>query len=276
MGTELGRQGVALTLPEWSARALDTAPQTVELVHRRYVAAGADVHTANTFRTKRRNVGDRWEELARRAIRIARACVNPEQRVAGSLAPLEDCYRPDRSPGSASRSEHRELALLLADEGVDVILCEAFSAGAEALVAVEEAVRTGVETWIALTAGPRATLMTPDAMSKLAGACANAGARAVLVNCTAASMTLRFVEAIAGSGARVGAYANAGAPSEGLGWEADPNRAAAAYAQLALQWIEAGASIVGGCCGTRPEHILEIARTVGSLTARDEPRRARN
>src|ERR1700674_3522955 len=98
MGTELAHRGVALPAPAWSAIALDVAPDLVAAVHRDYVAAAATVHTANTLRTKRRCVGPRWEELARRAVRIAREAVG-ELRVAGSLAPLEDCYRPDLSPG---------------------------------------------------------------------------------------------------------------------------------------------------------------------------------
>src|SRR5579883_1481352 len=94
LGTELARRGVATPAPAWSAHALDVAPEVVAAIHRDYVAAGATVHTTNTFRTKRRSVGDRWEELLKRAVRIARESVG-ELRVAGSIAPLEDCYRPD-------------------------------------------------------------------------------------------------------------------------------------------------------------------------------------
>ncbi|HXX68738.1 MAG TPA: homocysteine S-methyltransferase family protein [Polyangiaceae bacterium] len=276
MGTELSRRGVALPLPGWSAHALDAAPEMVALVHHEYALAGATIHTANTFRTKRRAVGDRWEGMARHAMRLARASIRPEHRLAGSLAPLEDCYRPDQSPGRSSRSEHRELARVLADEGADLLLCETFSAEDEAVVAVEEAARTGIETWIALTAGRDGSLMTPRAMAKLARTCASAGAHAVLVNCTPASDTLRFVEAIAGSTPAFGAYANAGAPEQGLGWQAEPDGAAAAYARMAQGWIEAGATIVGGCCGTRPEHIAELARIAGALTGRGERRRDRS
>ena len=276
LGTELVRRGIALPSPAWSAQALETAADTIGLIHRDYVAAGATVHTANTFRTKRRAVGDRWEELARRAVRIARASVRPEQRVAGSLAPLEDCYRPDRSPGASSRPEHRELARVLADEGVDVLLCETFAAADEALVAVDEAARTGVETWIALTAGPDGSLMSPEAMASLSRSCCRAGARAVLVNCTPASKTLRYLDAIAGCGEAFGAYANAGDAQEGLGWDAEPRPAAAAYARIARTWVDAGATLVGGCCGTRPEHIAEVARDVGALIAPAERRRDRS
>jgi S-methylmethionine-dependent homocysteine/selenocysteine methylase len=260
MGTELARRGALLPAPAWSAAALDAAPELVAAVHRDYVAAGATVHTANTFRTKRRSVGPRWEELARRAVRIARASVGgggAELRVAGSIAPLEDCYRPDLSPGLASRAEHREVARALADEGVDLLLCETFPDATEALVAVEEAVATGVETWASLL--PMGSMRLREA----ARACVAAGARAVLVNCVAASRTLPLVEELAGLelGVPVGAYANAGDAREGIGWgdDDDAEAGAAAYEALARAWIAAGATIVGGCCGTGPAHVRRLA-----------------
>src|SRR6516164_647837 len=98
MGTELGRLGVPTPSPAWSAHALIVAPETVAAIHREYAGAGATVHTANTFRARRRAVGERWEALARGAIGIARRSVPRGQRIAGSIGPLEDCYRPDLSP----------------------------------------------------------------------------------------------------------------------------------------------------------------------------------
>jgi S-methylmethionine-dependent homocysteine/selenocysteine methylase len=252
MGTELVRRGVALPSPAWSAVALDVAPELVAAIHRDYVAAGATVHTANTFRTKRRSVGPRWEELARRAVRIARDVVG-DLRVAGSIAPLEDCYRPDLSPGRASRGEHRELARVLADEGVDVLLCETFADATEAVVAVEEAARTGVETWAALLPTTAASLRNT------ARACVAAGARVVLVNCVAAKDTRPFLAELADLGVPFGAYANAGDEADGIGWGADVEAGAKAYEALAKQWLEAGASVVGGCCGTGPAHIARVA-----------------
>ncbi len=263
LGTELNARGVVTNLPLWSAAAIETAPEVVAAIHRDYAAAGATVHTANTFRTKRRTVGDDWVRLTQRAVEIARQSVIPGHRIAGSLAPLEDCYRPDRSPGEDAREEHREFAAVLADAGCDVLLCETFPHPGEAIVAVEEAVRTGVETWVALTAGPDANLMTPQAMATAARAAVDAGATAVLVNCTPATETLPFVEAIARLqlGVALGAYANAGRADDQIGWTSSPQPGAMAYAKLAKQWIDAGATLLGGCCGTGPEHI----RALGEL-----------
>ncbi len=252
MGTELERRGVAQPLPGWSAHALDTAPDLVAAIHRDYAAAGATVHTANTFRTKRRSVGARWRTFATRAIELAQQSVGTG-RVAGALAPLEDCYRPDRSPGLASRAEHGETARVLAAAGADLLLCETFASPLEALVAVEEAVATGLPTWVSLL---------PLGVMDLRGAaraCVESGAQAVLVNCVAASQTLPLVRELTGLGVPFGAYANAGDADEGLGWGAEPVAAAAAYARLAASWIDAGATIVGGCCGTGPAHIAQLA-----------------
>ncbi len=259
MGTELARRGVALPLPAWSATAIDAAPETVAAIHRDYAAAGAAVHTANTFRTRRRAVGERWRPMTRRAVQLARANVPEGHRVAGSIAPIEDCYRQDLSPGEAAYGEHLEFASALAAEGVDLLLCETFPHPAEARAAVRAAVTTGLETWVALTAGPDGALMTPGALAAAARACVDAGAGAVLVNCLAARRTLGYVEELAKLGVPFGAYANAGAKDEGLGWDAagDPG-AAEAYARLAATWIAAGATIVGGCCGTGPAHIRRL------------------
>jgi S-methylmethionine-dependent homocysteine/selenocysteine methylase len=267
MGTELARRGIATPGPGWSAPALDAAPDVVAAIHRDYARAGADVHTANTFRTQRRVMGDRWEELARRAVLLARESVPGDRRVAGSVAPVEDCYRPDLSPGAGARAAHRELARVLVDAGVDVLVCETFPNAIEATVAVEECARTGVTTWVALTAGPDASLMTPASMLRAARDCVHAGAAAALVNCTPASATLAYVERLADLEVPVGAYANAGRPDEGLGWSGAPGEAARSYAHLARSWLQAGASIIGGCCGTGPEHVAELARQRTSLTS---------
>ncbi len=104
-GTELDRRGVDISLPLWSARAIIDAPQAVQDIHSEYLAAGADAITANTFRTHRRSLakaglGDQAAELTRHAVQIAtraRDQHNPAAMVLGSVAPLEDCYRPDMS-----------------------------------------------------------------------------------------------------------------------------------------------------------------------------------
>ena len=88
MGTELGRKGHLLPEGLWSAHALLDAPDAVLQVHREYARAGAQVHTANTFRTKRRSMGDAWREAMQIAVGLAREGAEVGQRVTGSVAPF--------------------------------------------------------------------------------------------------------------------------------------------------------------------------------------------
>ncbi len=263
MGTQLGERGVPIPAPGWSAYALETHPDVIAAIHFDYVRAGADVHRTNTFRTQPHVFPDRWRKLITTAVQIARKSVPAD--VAGSIAPYADCYRPDLFPGEGeARLCHRAVARALAEEGVDLLVCETFPHALEARIAVEEASSTGIPTWAALTAGPDGSLMTPEAMEKAARDCVSAGAAAVLVCCTAATKTLAYVERLAKIGVPFGAYANAGEPSDGLGFGVDG--AAEKYAAIAKTWIDAGAMIVGACCGTGPDHIAKI-RLRGSSVA---------
>jgi S-methylmethionine-dependent homocysteine/selenocysteine methylase len=93
-------------------------------------------------------------------------------------------------------------------------------------------------------------------MERAARACVTAGAAAVLVCCTAVSRTLPYLQRLASIGVPFGAYANAGEPREGFGWGDDA--AAARYAAVAATWRDAGATILGSCCGTSPAHIAAL------------------
>lgn len=255
IGTELIARGLAFSPPTWSAIAAHRAPAMLAEVHAEYARAGATLHTANTFRTQPGAFGREWEAALRAAVRIARSAVPDGCRVLGSIAPVEDCYRPDLSLGERTRPAHRQMALALAEVGCDVLLCETFAHEREAIVAAEEAVGTGVPSWLSLTPGPRGTLLSPRELARIGRRAATTGIERLLVNCVAASRTQPYVDALASAGLPFGVYANAGDRSEGLGWESTDRRAAERYANLAKGWVDAGASVIGGCCGTTPLHI---------------------
>ncbi len=101
------------------------------------------------------------------------------------------------------------------------------------------------------------------------------GASAVLVNCTPSADTLSFIRALTDPHSAldvpVGAYANAGRPDEGFGWSAS-DEAPAKYARCAAEWLEAGAKILGSCCGTGPPHIHAIRQLIEDSQAHDSAR----
>src|SRR5262245_3106046 len=146
-GTEILRRGVPTPLPLWSAQALLESPDVVRAIHRDHAAAGSDVLTANTFRTDRRTLAkaglrERTRELVHLAVRLARegAAEGAPGRmllVAGSVAPLEDCYRPDLVPPDSSlRAEHGARVGDLVSAGVDFALIETMNTVREACAAL--------------------------------------------------------------------------------------------------------------------------------------------
>lgn len=265
VGTELSARGVATPAPAWSSAALgDAASERVlAAIHADYAAAGAVVHTACTFRAQPRVWPEGWRERLGRAVAIARAAVPTGHRVAGSLAPIEDCWRPDLSPPErVARPLHREVARALADAGVDLVLCEAFASPAELVIAVEEARAAGLTAWAALTAGPEGDLMTPAALAAGARAAIAAGAEAALVHCVDIARIDPYVAALAEVAPVFGVYANAGPEGGGLGWGATGDEGPRAFADAARRHRALGASIVGACCGAGPAHVAAISRAL--------------
>ncbi len=133
MGTELERRGYHTTLPLWSALANTEASFLVKQIHDDYIDAGADIITANTFRTtshtlSKQNNTHTAEHFTRRAVEIARDAIRESGKdvlLAGSLAPLEDCYSPELvPPEDVIRAAYAEQIKILAGAGVDVVLAE--------------------------------------------------------------------------------------------------------------------------------------------------------
>jgi S-methylmethionine-dependent homocysteine/selenocysteine methylase len=119
MGTEILHRGVQTTLPLWSAEALLTHPETVQRVHEDYIEAGAQIIITNTFRTTRRafaklGIADKASAatiLACQLVKQAIEHVKPKHEVyiAGSMAPLEDCYSPELTPSNQELMEEHAL-----------------------------------------------------------------------------------------------------------------------------------------------------------------------
>ncbi|MFB0515442.1 MAG: homocysteine S-methyltransferase family protein [Candidatus Neomarinimicrobiota bacterium] len=288
MGTELHRRGVDISLPLWSARALETDPEVVRAIHRDYLAAGAQLLTANTFRTTtftyrragldERNARESARRATRRAIELAREAVQAypsgSKLVAGSLAPVGDCYNPGDYPGAETADiTYRELARWLAEYGADVLLLETHITLAEALIAVQAAVKTGLPVLISFLIDEDLKLWSGDApLSEAVRAAEGEGAQGILVNCVTLPVARQGVETIADlTTLPYGAYANAGRsrPSaEGSITELVPDEEFAAAAQ---EWIDLGARMIGGCCGTTPRTIALVHQKLSPLAPANKP-----
>lgn len=266
-GTELLRRGYRTELPLWSAGALLAAPHLVRAIHADYVAAGAEVITTNTFRTnvralERAGLRGRSRALTRVAVELARA-VGPAF-VAGSIAPVEDCYRPDLAPTDAElHVEHAELARHLAEAGCDVLLIETMNSIREARIALAAAAPTGLPRLVSFVCSPAGRLLSGEDPVDAARAATAGGAIAVLVNCTPLPAIPAILDRMhSGTELPLGAYANVGAEDSEVGWRLTEEVEPRPYAEAARTWIEHGARLIGGCCGTRPDHIRQIAEMV--------------
>jgi S-methylmethionine-dependent homocysteine/selenocysteine methylase len=257
-GTELERLGIPSELPLWSARALIEAPEAVRAIHRAYLAAGAQALTANTFRTQRRTLnhagqGHRAGELTARAVALAReAAAEGGVFVLGSAPTLEDCFHPERVPDDATLArEHEEHARHLAEAGADAVLVETINTVREGVAAVRAARGFGLPVLASFVSRRGARLLSGEPLAEAVDAVAPFGPLAVGVNCLPPDAVAPCLQVLRRAALPFLVYANLIGPGEPL--------SPAEYARRGRDWIEAGARIVGGCCGTRPAHIRALS-----------------
>jgi S-methylmethionine-dependent homocysteine/selenocysteine methylase len=266
LGTELSRRGAPSAPPLWSARAVLERPDLVLSVHRENVAAGADVLTAGTFRTQPGLLGPAAPDATRRAVALAREAASgrPGVLVAGSVAPVADCWRPDLVPGDDDLARlHALHAAALEEAGADLLLLETFGTAREWLAAARAAAATGLPVVASATTRKDGALLSGEPLGAAARELLALPSPpvAVGVNCVparrlAASLALL---AAAAPGVPLAAYGNTGLPlDEASGSFAEPI-GPEEYAGAALSWVALGARLVGGCCGTRAGHVAALA-----------------
>jgi S-methylmethionine-dependent homocysteine/selenocysteine methylase len=286
MGRELHRAGAPFRQPEWSALSLMLAPETVREAHARFIAAGADVITTNSYALVPFHIGDakfaaEGRKLADLAGRLAREAADAAQensghkvRVAGSLPPLFGSYRPDLFDTAKAPDIIRPLIEGLAPH-VDLWLAETQSALAEAQFARRAVGDDTRPFWASFTLDDanedlaRPKLRSGECVAMAVEAMLDLGIDAILFNCSQPEVMAGAVEAARAiretrkSPVEIGIYANAFPPqrdeaaNEGLS-DIRADLTPARYAAFAKEWAKRGADIVGGCCGIGPEHIAGL------------------
>jgi len=269
MGTELFRRGVNTRLPSWSAHALIENPQMVRDIHVDYIRSGSEIITTNTFRTTPRALGKkglskRAKELTYLAVSLAKQARDESADkpvwIAGSVAPLEDCYEPGLTPDSKTVfQEHKELITWLVEAGVDFILIETMNTIQETIAAARAAEMSQLPIFVSWTCATGGRILNGESVQEGVRSLEPYNPAAFLVNCTPSQdigPALQKMYEV--SKVPIGAYANIGKPEPVFGWEFTHELDVSAYAHVAEDWIRLGAKIVGGCCGTTPEHISAL------------------
>ncbi len=264
MGTALIERG--LIDPDGCVEAVNlTEPDAIADVHREFADAGSQMLETNTFGANRFNLAQlglvgRLEEINRRGVELARGA---GVLVAGSVGPLRVRLAPyGRVRRKDARDAYAEQIGLLAEAGADLIVIETQSdlnEMAEALKAARLVCELAVVVMATFTRDDRTLLgSTPQAVAtKLA----ELGADGIGVNCSEGpAQVLRIVRTMRTTSGDVPLVAmpNAGGPTrmgDRIVYPATPEY----LGEYARAFVAEGASIVGGCCGTHPEHIAAMA-----------------
>ncbi len=269
-----------------------TRPEIILDIHKEYIQAGADIIESNTFSANRisqaeygcedwaGNMAFEGARLARQAADEASASYGREVWVAGSIGPTSkslslspDASDPAFRPYSFEdmRAAYREQAEGLIRGGVDMILIEtcfdALNVKA-ALAAIDDTSRRQIPVIVSVSVGDRSgRTLTGQTLEAFYTSVKHAGLAAFGLNCSLGAAELmplvKDIDSWCACG--ISCYPNAGLPNEMGGYDQSPEEMAAQVREMAARGL---VNIVGGCCGTTPEHIRAIARAVSGLAPR--------
>ncbi|HXW47213.1 MAG TPA: methionine synthase [Streptosporangiaceae bacterium] len=268
-----------------------TRPDVVLDIHRRYLAAGADITTTNTFTATSIGQGDYGLQAAVRDMnlhgaRLARQAADEadgERFVAGSVGPLNVTLSisprvDDPAFRTVSfdqvRDAYAEQISALAEGGVDLLLIETIfdTLNAKAAIAAAREVAPDLPLWIAVTiVDLSGRTLSGQTVEAFWSSIEHGSPLVVGVNCSLGAGEMRpYVEDLARlADTYTSCHPNAGLPNAFGGYDQQPDETAG----LLRGFAEAGlVNIVGGCCGTGPEHTKAIAAAVTGLPRRQLPR----
>jgi 5-methyltetrahydrofolate--homocysteine methyltransferase len=266
-----------------------TRPDVVGDIHRQYLAAGADIITTNTFTATSIGQADYGLQPLVREMNLAAAGLARQAAdeaggrfVAGSVGPLnvtlslsprveDPAYRPVSFDEVCAT--YAEQMQALADGGVDLLMIETIfdTLNAKAAIAAARAVAPDLPLWISVTiVDLSGRTLSGQTMEAFWASIEHADPLLVGVNCAlgAAEMRPYVMELSRLASTYTACHPNAGLPNSFGGYDQKP----AETAQLLGEFATAGlVNVVGGCCGTTPEHIKSIAATVAGLPPRPVP-----
>jgi homocysteine S-methyltransferase len=278
LATELEARGHDLSDPLWSAKLLAEAPQEIVAVHAAYFRAGASIATTASYQASfegfaARGIGRREAGvLLRRSVELAKTARDEARAdgladdlcVAASVGPygaaLADGseYRGRYGLSSAALMRwHQPRLEILAAAGADVLALETVPDVDEAEALVNLVRSLGVPAWLSYTIDGTRTRAGQPLAEAFAVAAGVDEIVAIGVNCCTPDDVLPAIRS-ANIGKPVIVYPNSGERWDGRAWTGPRTFSA----QLAPQWVAAGARVIGGCCRVGPGDIAELARAV--------------
>ena len=283
-GTEISRRGVTIhSNLSWSANANITYPDLVLDIHRDYILAGAEIIITNTFSTSRATLAtdglsEQTEAINKQSVRLAidaRKTCDAEETVviAGSMSAFEPKGHPEIIPSyEEALEDYREQVKILAGAGVDLIVLEMFSRTVDLKAAIGAAMETDLPVWVGLSCERHDGQIYLGVMGRHGGetiadaviASSSPNVKAFCIMHSPPQVTadaLRELKIC--TSLPMGAYAHGGSIDDENGVASKVSREGQSftgtdpekYLDYAHEWVACGATIIGGCCGTTPEHI---------------------
>lgn len=280
MGTYLNQKGISYD------RSLDelclSKPELIGEIHREYIEAGAEIIETNTFGANRFRLATQGLEDLVREINIKAAKVAREARevsgmdilVAGSIGPLGKPIEPlGRIRAEEAKVAFKEQAEALLEGGVDLFMIETISSLDEMVIAVEASKEVAdLPTVVQMTFTTEGTTYFGSNPGEIAARLMPLDVDVIGTNCSVGPQKmLEVIEQLAELGVPyISAQPNAGLPRLFGGrfvYLSSPGY----FAEYARAFASAGARLIGGCCGTTPEHVAALAESL-ERTALHKPR----
>ena len=269
MGSELIRRGLELPEHIWSAAANLSHPELVLEIQKEYVDAGADYITANTFRTtprayrkggRKQDAEKRAKESMKIAVENAKKAAGNKAQILGSIAPLEDCYSPEMFPGKDTAiTEFRQLGRWLVDVGVDILLLETMNSMAETEAGLIALQSFELPLWVCFVLKDDTHLLSGDKLVDALSLIQNYPVEIPLLNCNSLQRTEKAMTRLSENWTgKWGIYPNLGIGEPSPSGRITEYESMGNFIAVMENAIEMGASVVGACCGSYPEHIKNL------------------
>jgi methionine synthase / methylenetetrahydrofolate reductase(NADPH) len=249
-------------------------PDLVAGIHREYLAAGADVVETNTFGANRfklatHGLEGKIREINAKGVQLARSAVKDAALVAGSVGPLGVQIEPlGKLSFDEARETFREQIQALVDGGVDLVVLETFVLIPELVQAIRATreVSPDIPLMVQVSVNDEGNLLSGASLETLVQALDGLTVDVVGLNCSVGPKSmLDALEALrALTAIPLSVQPNAGVPMN-VGGRNIYMTSPEYMAEYAKRFIQTGAAVVGGCCGTRPDHIRAIRRAVQAL-----------
>ena len=267
MGSELIKRGAILPQHIWSAHANIEHPNLVKTIHQEYIDSGAKIIIANTFRATPRSyiktglsmdlaIQKAYSSL-NKAIQLAKQAAKDNTIILGSIAPLEDCYKPELFPGEKiAEAEFKVIIKWLFDAKVDGIILETMNNLAETTTVLNILSDYHMPTYVSYYLKTAKQLPSHESLSAAISLLKNYEISALLFNCSPiATMNKVIDNMIKDYDGAWGVYPNLGEGQPSPNGKINVISSNKAFLKFINKSINRGAKIIGACCGSSPRHI---------------------